>query len=88
MYLFSLWVCFLNLDLVFSFKSLMLTNNAFIKHLKYLMKGKFKSTAFIWNRIFINIVNIFTVTFNPFNTYLLKKSINLFWKCNSALQQA
>ncbi len=30
MYLFSLWECFLNLDLVFSFKSLMLTNNAFM----------------------------------------------------------
>ncbi len=35
MYLFSLWVMFpLNLDLVFSFKSLMLTNNAFIKTFK------------------------------------------------------
>jgi len=31
-------------------------------------KTKFKRAYFIWNRIFCNITNVFTVTFYQFNT--------------------
>ncbi len=40
----------------------------------------FKRTAFILYRIFCNIINIFTVTFDQFNVSLLYKSIIIF-KC-------
>jgi len=32
-----------------------------------------QKTAFIWNNIFCNILNIFTVTFDQFNTSLMNK---------------
>ncbi len=44
--------------------------------LQFLMNGKFKTTAFIWNRILCNIIND---TFDHFNASLLNKSINLFF---------
>ncbi len=36
----------------------------------------FKTTAFVWNRIFYYIINVFTVTFDQFSASLLNKSIN------------
>ncbi len=45
-----------------------------------LMNGKHKRTTFIWNDIFCNIINVFTVTFEQFNASLLNNSINFLFK--------
>ncbi len=45
------------------------------KNLNYLSR-KFKRTACISNIIFCNIINVLTVSFDQFNSYLLHKSIN------------
>ncbi len=40
------------------------------------VKRKFKRTAFIKIEVFCDIINVFTVTFDQFNTSLLNKSID------------
>jgi len=40
------------------------------------MNRKFKRTAFIQNRIFSNIINVFTVTFVQCNSSLMNRSID------------
>jgi len=40
---------------------------------------KFERAAFILNRIFCNVINVFTVTFDQFNASLINKSIDFFY---------
>ena len=43
------------------------------------MNVKFKRTAFISKIIFFNIINVFTVTVDQFNSSFINKSIDLFY---------
>ncbi len=45
-----------------------------------LINRNFKRRSFIWNRIFCNIIHVFTVTFDQVNVSLMNKSITSFEK--------
>ncbi len=42
------------------------------------MNRKFRRTAFIWNKNFSDIINVFIITFDQFKASLLNKSINFY----------